>query len=76
VDLVEHGVTGFLARPFDVEELANYIRILLTDAEQASRVAKSAREQAVRRWSPREIAGRHLDLYTDVRDRRDRHPHA
>lgn len=50
-DIVRHQQTGYLAEPFEVEDLAQGIHWLLTDKERLTRLSANAREDAVGRFS-------------------------
>jgi glycosyltransferase involved in cell wall biosynthesis len=52
VDIVEHGVTGYLADPFDVEDLAAGITWTLKQQIEADRLGEAARGRAISLWSP------------------------
>lgn len=61
-DAVEHGVTGLLARPFDVDELAALLISLLNDRELRAKQSTAARARAVREWSNQVV----VDAYQRV----------
>ena len=62
-DVVEHGVTGYLACPYDPEDLAEGIRWVLEDPERHARLSAAARERAVRLWSPEVVVPQYLQVY-------------
>jgi len=51
-DLVEHGVTGLLARPEDAQDIGAALARLLADAALRQKMGAAGRERAVRRHSP------------------------
>jgi glycosyltransferase involved in cell wall biosynthesis len=63
-DIVDHGSTGYLAKAYDVEDLARGIEWALETEPTTARVV--ARAQALRRYSPHVVASMFLDLYDDV----------
>jgi glycosyltransferase involved in cell wall biosynthesis len=65
-DAVRHLETGWLARPGNVEELAEGIRALLQDGELRGRLAERARETAEREYAATLEADRFVDMYADV----------
>ncbi len=65
-DIVTHEQTGWLARPFDPESLAEGIRWVLANAERHARLREQARAEAVRRFDYPVVAGRYLALYERV----------
>jgi len=60
-DMVEHGRTGFLAPPGDVDALARGIRSLL--AGEAAAMRPACRQAALSNWAMPVQAGRYLALY-------------
>jgi glycosyltransferase involved in cell wall biosynthesis len=61
-DIVEHGITGFLAVPFSVESLESGIRWCL-EAERTAELAAAARKRAVACCSPNVIAAAYRRVY-------------
>jgi phosphatidylinositol alpha 1,6-mannosyltransferase len=64
-DLVEQGVTGFIARPNDPEDLAGYVERLLQDAALRTRMGAAAHAAAQGRDWPT-INGALIDSYARV----------
>ena len=66
-DIVEHRTTGYLAEPFNPQDLARGIRWVL---EQASGVyaetCRNAQAQARQRFDSRVIAQQYVELYREV----------
>jgi len=62
-DTICDGVTGLLAKPFDVEDLSSAIFKLLTDSDLRSAFGVAARERAMRLWGHNEIARQYLDVF-------------
>ncbi len=48
---VKHGVTGYLAPPGDVEQLASHVIELLRNASQARTIGAQGRQEVVAHWS-------------------------
>jgi glycosyltransferase involved in cell wall biosynthesis len=66
VDIIEHGVDGYL---FDVDDeagMAATIENLLQDEQRAASVAMAARNKATRTFSLRVIADRYSKLYAEL----------
>lgn len=65
-DIVDHQHNGYLANPFEIEDLAQGIRWILehSDSEQSLRVA--ARQKAEHAFSLELQACRYLELYQDL----------
>jgi glycosyltransferase involved in cell wall biosynthesis len=65
-DIVDHQRTGWLARPFDTEDLAAGIAWVLSDRERTKQLGVAARETAEGRFSEPRIAGQYRELYERV----------
>ena len=48
---VVHGVTGFLVRPFDLDELARRVRLLIEDAQLRAALGAAGRRRLCERFS-------------------------
>jgi glycosyltransferase involved in cell wall biosynthesis len=63
-DIVAHRTTGYRARPFDTEDLANGIQwVLEAPAEMQARLRRAARTRAVTHFDSRVIAQHYLIMY-------------
>lgn len=65
-DLIEHKVTGYLARPFDVADLAEGVGWMLTDDHRLGVLGVNARAKALKCFDMKEVAARYAGLYQDV----------
>lgn len=65
-DLVTHGVTGWLVRPSDPDDLARAIRQLLGDATLRARLAAAGRPVALERHGVEGLIRRVEALYVDL----------
>lgn len=65
-DMVEHGVSGYLAAPHDPRDLAKGISLLLGDAELRQRMGEVGREKVEREFSMPVIIKRHISLYEEI----------
>ena len=65
-DIVDHQRTGWLARPFDTEDLAAGIAWVLCDRERANQLGVAARDTAEERFSEPRIAAQYKELYERV----------
>lgn len=63
-DIVSHQQTGYLATPFDTQELARGIIVALTNQEAWGR---TARVRADQEWSPNVVVRRYVELYSTTR---------
>ncbi len=65
-DVIEHGRTGYLAKPFEPEDLAQGIDWILTDEEQQQNLSRAARDKLVSEFTLEAIAQRHATLYREI----------
>lgn len=65
-DVVEHKQTGYLVKPYSVEDLADGILWVLHDANQYLHIAKRARERTLNLWSYEAVTIKYLEAYSDV----------
>jgi glycosyltransferase involved in cell wall biosynthesis len=66
-DAVENGKTGVLVPPGDPDVLAASLLRLIEDDALATKLGEAGRERAKRLFSWDSIAGRHLEIYENVR---------
>jgi glycosyltransferase involved in cell wall biosynthesis len=65
LDIVEHKKTGYLAKSFDVSDLATGIQWVLNSGNYSD-LCLRAREKIVREFDSSIIAGRYIELYKSV----------
>lgn len=65
-DVVEHQQTGYLATPFEVEDLAKGIAWVLEDQERHCQLRFQAREKGLRDFASETQATRYMSLYTEL----------
>lgn len=65
-DIVSHRETGYLARPFDSDDLAAGIAWVLSDAATIARLGAAARDRACRLHDANVVARQYVDLYERV----------
>jgi glycosyltransferase involved in cell wall biosynthesis len=68
-DLIDHLKNGFLALPFDTEDLARGIDWILFKADQ-QKLRQEARHKAEREFSIACVTGKYLELYKDILNKR------
>lgn len=68
-EIVDDGVSGCLAEPFDAKALAHCMESLLLNSEQLQKMGDHARQQAERLWNPQRIASLYVEVYNNVVDR-------
>jgi N-acetyl-alpha-D-glucosaminyl L-malate synthase BshA len=62
-EVVEHGITGFMAAPDDIDSLSNYIVKVLTDAELQRQMGHNGRERAAYMFNPEAKIEQYLRTY-------------
>lgn len=60
---IQNGVTGFLAKPGDAADLAQKIRIVLSDPQLVQKMGEAGRERMERYFSWKVIGDRLVDIY-------------
>jgi len=65
-DVVDHQQTGYLASPFETEDLARGIVWLLEDQERYQKLQFYAREKSLRRFASKTQAQQYISLYTEI----------
>lgn len=65
-DLVDHQQNGYLAEPFEVEDLAKGIVWVLEDKERHYKLQRQAREKGLRQFASELQAHRYLSLYKEL----------
>lgn len=65
-DIIEHKVTGYLARPYEIDDLANGIAWVLQNEPRRRVLGATARESAVFKYANPVIAKAYKELYQQV----------
>lgn len=66
LDTVKHKETGWLAQPFDTDDLAAGIEWMLEDNLRLNKLSENAREFVVREYNPKKIGNMYKDLYSKI----------
>jgi glycosyltransferase involved in cell wall biosynthesis len=66
LDVVEHEREGYLAQPFEVEDLARGIAWVLEDRDRHEALAGQARRKALGTFGLAAVAQRYVELYREV----------
>lgn len=61
-DMIEHKVNGYLAKPFDTNDLASGIEWIL-NAPNYSELCRNAREKVLREFDSRIVVKKYIELY-------------
>jgi len=65
-DMVSHQKNGYLAKPFEAEDLAHGIQWVLADETRREQLSREARDKCEREFEISLIANRYTALYQDV----------
>ena len=65
LDIIDHQKSGYLARPFESEDLANGIEWVL-NAPNYDELCQNARKKVLKEFDSRTVAKRYIDLYKEI----------
>ena len=65
-DMIEHKQNGYLAKPFETEDLANGIKWILENEQRYKELSQNAREKAEKEFSIELSAKRYINLYQKI----------
>ena len=65
-DVVEHRVTGYLAKPYSSEDLAKGIHWALSDSNRRAGLSAASRARALRLWSPNVVVPQYLQYFREA----------
>lgn len=65
-DIVEHESTGYLARPYEIDDLAHGIIASIDNTRASGSWGTAAHENAHRTWAPERVVQRYLEAYERV----------
>jgi glycosyltransferase involved in cell wall biosynthesis len=65
-DMIEHMQSGYLAQPFEVQDLAAGVSLLIREPQRASQAGAFARKHVVGNYSYGVVARQHADLYSGL----------
>lgn len=65
-NMIEHGSNGYLANPFDIEDLAHGIAWVLEEQERYQKLCDRAREKVEQEFSLEIQASKYLNLYNET----------
>lgn len=66
VDTIRHKENGYLAEPFQIEDLARGIGFVLKDAERHAVLSQNARKTALEGFTLEHQARRYLEVYSEL----------
>jgi glycosyltransferase involved in cell wall biosynthesis len=66
-DMIEHKKTGYLAKPFEPQDLANGIEwVLNLEKSEYTKLCQNAREKVLKEFDSRVVAKKYVELYEEV----------
>ena len=65
-EMVEHGKTGFLVDPYDIEDIAEAILRILSDDRLARSMSQAAKQAAQRRFKASAVCKETLEAYKQI----------
>jgi len=66
LDIVDHGVSGYLAKPYDEVDFAKGIKSLVNDESNLNKMSIEARKKAVECFDISFVTSKYMDLYKRV----------
>jgi glycosyltransferase involved in cell wall biosynthesis len=69
-DMIEHQRNGYLARPYEIEDLAYGIEWVLADEKRWQALSQQARQKAEEEFDIERVVRRYVDLYQEIVTRR------
>lgn len=67
-DSVDHEINGYLAKPFDITDLANGIKWVLENKDRWNKLSRNAREKAVKCFSISTYTNNYLNVFQKTID--------
>ncbi|MCL0041509.1 glycosyltransferase family 4 protein [Peptococcaceae bacterium] len=64
-DMVEHKLNGYLAKPFDTDDLARGIEWILNN-ENYDKLCQNAREKVLKEFDSKVVAKKYIELYEKI----------
>lgn len=65
-DMIEHQKNGYLAKPFDVDDLAKGIIWVLEDEERLQKLGVNGREKVEHNFTLEIQANKYISVYQDI----------
>jgi glycosyltransferase involved in cell wall biosynthesis len=67
-DMIEHEGNGYLAKPYQVEDLAAGIAWILDNSERRKKLSDCAREKVMQEFTQEIQANRYLQLFEEIKN--------
>lgn len=65
-DLIEHTLTGYLAKPFEVDDLATGIKWVIESKSRHTALSQAARKSVLEKYALEKVSNQYIDLYQDI----------
>lgn len=65
-DMIDHQMNGYLARPFETDDLAEGIMWVLENTDRRNTLSQRARQTVLERYALKIVANRYLSLYQSI----------
>ncbi len=65
-DMIEHNKNGYLAKPFDSNDLANGIKWVLANEERYKQLCFATREKIIKQFDSKKVAKQYIELYQSL----------
>ena len=65
-DMIEHQQNGYLAKPFESEDLARGMGWVLEDEERHKQLSYNARQKVLKSFDFKRIIPKYIELYKDI----------
>ena len=65
LDIIDHKVNGYLAKPFETEDLSNGMKFIL-DSTQYDELCDNARQKSITKFDSRIVSTKYKELYTKI----------
>ena len=65
-DIIEDEITGYLAKPFDIDQIVKGIIWILENKERYIKLSENAAIISRKKWDMKKITKQYLDLYENV----------
>jgi glycosyltransferase involved in cell wall biosynthesis len=66
LDVVDHMKNGYLAKPYDADDLSKGISWMLSDTERLKNISVNAREKCINKFSLEIVSKQYQDLYFEL----------
>ena len=65
-DIIDHKINGYLAKPYEPEDLARGIEWILEDDERRIKLGENARKKVLENFDSKIVAKQYIDLYREI----------